>query len=122
MIITERERLALVKSLEGVLGQHDAATLMEYLPAQGWREVATKTDLDNLRLELKVEIADLRTETTAGLADLRTELRTGVADVKVTIARLEAGLEKQLRRQLMWIVGTMISLIAILAVLSLIKH
>jgi hypothetical protein len=43
---------------------------MEHLPPTGWADVATKRDVDMVRIELRGEIAELRGETRAGLAEL----------------------------------------------------
>lgn len=57
MAITETSRHRLHTTLETVLGEEQAATLMEHLPPTGWGDVATKRDLDHLR-----EIMDVRFE------------------------------------------------------------
>ncbi len=59
MSIDERSRHELYLKLEQVLGPSEATTLMEHLPPVGWSDVATKRDLDHLRVELR---ADLRGE------------------------------------------------------------
>lgn len=43
---------------------------MGYLPPVGWAQVATKQDLELLRLEVRTEVAGLRIE----MAELRTEM------------------------------------------------
>ena len=45
MVPTETERLALMHRLIDVLGDEEAATLMNSLPPYDWPEIATKTDL-----------------------------------------------------------------------------
>jgi hypothetical protein len=50
MAIDERSRHRMYERLREVLGEEEAATLMEHLPPVGWADVVTKRDLD-LRLE-----------------------------------------------------------------------
>ena len=45
MVPTETERLALMHRLIDVLGNEEAATLMNSLPPYDWPEIATKADL-----------------------------------------------------------------------------
>jgi hypothetical protein len=63
--------------LEEVLGADEAATLMEHLPPVGWADVATKRDLDTIRLEMRNLAAGLRAE----MADLRGEVRSEIGNV-----------------------------------------
>jgi hypothetical protein len=65
MAIDERARHELFVRLEQVLGTQEAATLMEHLPPVGWADVATKRDLEHLRVEL---VAQIRAETATALA------------------------------------------------------
>ena len=46
----DRSRHRMYERLQEVLGEEEAATLMEHLPPVGWADVVTKRDLD-LRLE-----------------------------------------------------------------------
>jgi hypothetical protein len=52
MAITEENRHRLFQRLDQVLGPEEATTLMEHLPPVGWADVATKRDLDVLRMEI----------------------------------------------------------------------
>ncbi|MEO7804783.1 MAG: hypothetical protein ABIS18_10855 [Actinomycetota bacterium] len=53
MAIDERSRHGLYLKLEQVLGSDEATTLMEHLPPVGWADVATKQDMEHLRLNLE---------------------------------------------------------------------
>ena len=72
---------------------------MSYLPPVGWADVATKQDLDALRVatkqDLKLLSAELRGEMTTLAAELRGEMHKGFAS------------------QLRWIIGTMIAMTGI---------
>ena len=83
MVTSASARHHLFRTLESVLGDVDAATLMDHLPPGGWDEVATKTDvravaadLRALGAELHGEIAELRGELKADLADIRGQMVT----------------------------------------------
>jgi len=56
MSVTERQRHALHEWAKPSGGEEVAETLMELLPPVGWADVATKRDLDVLRLELKGDL------------------------------------------------------------------
>lgn len=63
MAITERARHELYDRLVEVLGDDEAAILMEHLPPVGWAGVATKRDLDHVVDALRQEIRALSAET-----------------------------------------------------------
>ena len=79
-----------------ILSEEAADTLMELLPPVGWADVATKTDLQHLRDELKGDIQNLRDE-------LKGDMRA----LQLTI---EATLEKRLHEQTKWLITTMIAM------------
>jgi hypothetical protein len=54
--ITEETRYRLYQRLEAVLGSEEASILMEHLPPAGWADVATKQDLQLLKLDVRSEI------------------------------------------------------------------
>lgn len=84
MAITEQARHRMYKHLEELMGTEDAGVLMEHLPPVGWADVATKRDLDMLRLEWRADLANgLRVHTLAILAGFAV-----INGVTLAIARL----------------------------------
>ncbi|MEY3020481.1 MAG: hypothetical protein RLZZ272_1465 [Actinomycetota bacterium] len=71
--MTEGRRRRLFEAAARTLGTEEAETLMELVPAG--LEPATRTDLLELRTDLKGDIAAVRTE----MAELRTELKGDIA-------------------------------------------
>lgn len=87
MVIDESSRHAMFTRLQEVLGNKHARVLMEHLPPVGWADVATKHDLEALRISLSKDIkADLKAQGT----ELRKEL-------VATRSELEASLQRELR-------------------------
>jgi hypothetical protein len=83
-------RQHLFRTLEGVLGTEDAATLMDHLPPGGWDEVATTTDVRGLGSDLRGEVAGLRGELKGDIAELRGELKGDIADLRSDVAEMRA--------------------------------
>jgi len=79
-----------------ILNEEAADTLMELLPPVGWADVATKTDLQHLRDELKSDIQSLRNE-----------LKGDMHALQLTI---EATFEMRLHEQTRWLITTMIAM------------
>jgi len=80
MQIDERTRREMYEHLEAVLGAQTADALMEHLPPVGWAEVATKSDLAALRV-----------------------------DLEAVEYRLLAQMHREITRVIMWFVPTMLS-------------
>lgn len=80
MAITEHTRHQLHQALIESLGEEEAATLMEHLPPVGWADVATKTDIDNLRTATKTDIENLRTSLSDRMDKMAADLRTEMAN------------------------------------------
>ena len=89
MAVDERGRHALHEAARRELGDEEAATLMELLPPVGWADVATKRDLDVLRVEMEA---------------LRHELY--------------GAMDRLTSRLLMWLVPTMLAGMALAATLA----
>src|SRR3954462_7792587 len=66
--VSEAQRRALHDGLVKKLGADVADTLMDYLPPAGWSDLARRSDLDQLRLEMQA----MESRMDAKLADLRT--------------------------------------------------
>ncbi|MCB9376809.1 MAG: hypothetical protein H6515_13205 [Microthrixaceae bacterium] len=62
MTITEASRHRLHEALIEKLGEEEASTLMEHLPPVGWAGVATKTDIEHLRLATSSEVGTVRSD------------------------------------------------------------
>ena len=128
MSITDADRHRLQDALISTLGEQEAAILMEHLPPVGWADVATKTDLEHLRVATKADIDGLhsrfdafRAETKAEFAHIRTEMKSGFDYAQVAMdartellrAEMSAGFATQLR----WLIGTIIASYAVIATL-----
>ncbi|MEY3505499.1 MAG: hypothetical protein RL691_89 [Actinomycetota bacterium] len=121
MSITEASRFQLRTAIGQILSEEAADTLMELLPPVGWADVATKTDLQHLRDELKAEIHNLRVATKTDLQHLRDELKADMlnlrnefkADIQALQLSFETTLEKRLHEQTKWFITTMIAMNAV---------
>jgi hypothetical protein len=110
MSITEASRFQLRTAIGQILSEEAADTLMELLPPVGWADVATKTDLQHLREELKADILNLRNEFKADILNLRNEFK---ADIQALQLSFETTLEKRLHEQTKWFITTMIAMNAV---------
>ena len=121
MSITEASRFQLRTAIGQILSEEAADTLMELLPSVGWADVATKTDLQHLRDELKADMLNLRVATKTDLQHLRDELKADMlnlrnefkADIQALQLSFETTLEKRLHEQTKWFITTMIAMNAV---------
>ncbi len=91
MAIDERRRHEMYLSLERALGHEAADALMAHLPPAGWAEVATKSDLDALRIATKTDIDNLRAATKTDIDNLRAATKTDIDNLRAaTKADLDA--------------------------------
>ena len=85
MVTSASARHHLFRTLESVLGDEDAATLMDHLPPGGWDDVATKTDVHAVAADVRAVAADLRAvgaQLHGEIAGLRGELKADIADIR----------------------------------------
>lgn len=104
--MNERDRLNLYDRLGEVLGPHEAGTLMELLPPNGWDDIATKESVAATASMLRGEMAEVRGEMAevrgemaevrgeiAGVrsevSELRSEMLGGFADLRVEMASMQ---------------------------------
>ncbi len=103
--VDEGARHELYQAIEDLIGSERAGTLMSLLPPVGWADVATKHDLEGLRVATKHDLEALRVATKHDLEALeeRMELRFELLDQKFETFRhqfreeLERGLKNQAR-------------------------
>jgi flagellar basal body-associated protein FliL len=132
MSITEASRFQLRTAIGQILSEEAADTLMELLPPVGWADVATKTDLQHLRDELKGDINSLRVATKTDIQHLRDELKGDIDslrnELKADIQNLrnevkgdmlnlqltiEVNVRKLIQEQTKWLITTMIAMNAV---------
>ena len=97
MTLDETTRFRITNKFVGVLGDEDAAKLMDAIPPIDWDRFATKDDIAaatiltkaemelefaNFRTEVAVQFADARTAVAGQFAQVREEMRTEFADVR----------------------------------------
>jgi predicted nuclease with TOPRIM domain len=83
-----RDRDSLYVKLREVLGDKQAATLMELLPPDR-EQLATKADILDLKTELRADLAELKTELKADVTELRSEFGELRADVSLLNERMD---------------------------------
>ena len=108
MTLDETTRFRITNKFVGILGDEDAAKLMDAIPPIDWNRFATKDDITaatiltkaemelqfaNFRTEVALQFAGVRTETAlqfaevrTEFADVRTEMRTGFANFRTETA------------------------------------
>ena len=97
MTLDETTRFRITNKFVGILGEEDAAKLMDAIPPIDWDRFATKDDIAaatiltkaemelefaNFRTEVAVQFADARTAVAGQFAQVREEMRTEFADVR----------------------------------------
>ncbi len=108
MAITHRQRMSLHTKLVDVMGQEDAETLMEHLPAVAWDQVATKDDVKASELRILGELAKTNAallKTNAALADTRVSFREALAETNAGVAEFKGEVQlgfARLERRLAW--------------------
>ena len=94
MAIDERLRLNIHTKLTELLGSEEATALIEHIMPVPWHAVATKDDLENLRVELRADMAVLRSD----MDVLRADIRRDMADLRTEMHRV-------IVTQTRWLVG-----------------
>ena len=112
MANNEDDRFRLHQHLEEVLGRDDANTLMEHLPPTGWANVATKDDVEHLRVSTTHHLDQLRAQMVHEF-ELR-DVRFERIEQRFDSFRLEmkADMERAFRMQTFAIVGLMFTMLS----------
>jgi hypothetical protein len=112
MASNEDDRYRLHQHLEEVLGRDDANTLMEHLPPTGWANVATKDDVEHLRVSTTHHLDQLRAQMVHEF-ELR-DVRFERIEQRFDSFRLQmkADMERAFRMQAFAIVGLMFTMLS----------
>jgi hypothetical protein len=90
MTLDETTRFRITNKFVGVLGDEDAAKLMDAIPPIDWDRFATKDDIAAATIltkaEMELEFANFRTEVAVQFAEVRSEFATQFAEVRTEIA------------------------------------
>ncbi len=117
MAITEATRHRLHEHLASLLGEEDAAILMEHLPPVGWADVATRRDLDHLEHLLRADLAAMESRMEARFSQIEArfsemEGRFGQIDARFgTVDGRFGELQAEFTKQLLLANGAMVGLV-----------
>ena len=129
MTLDETTRFRITNKFVGILGDEDAAKLMDAIPPIDWNRFATKDDITaatiltkaetelqfaNFRTEVALQFAGVRTEfaeVRTEFADVRAEMRTGFANLRVEFAH-------SMKVNTFTIIGSLAALMTVFSVLT----
>jgi hypothetical protein len=147
MTLDETTRFRITNKFVGILGDEDAAKLMDAIPPIDWNRFATKDDIAaatiltkaemelefaNFRTEVAVQFAEVRTEFAnvrsemrTEFADVRTEMRAGFAqtdlnfnEMKTEFANIRAEFAHSMRLNTLTTIGSLAALMSVFSVLT----
>jgi hypothetical protein len=95
MTLDDRMRLRLLPKLEELFGPEEADALMGEFSHPEWGDVATRSDLRELGLELRGEMSELRGE----MSELRGEMSELRGEVRSLGGELRAEMHASIRNQ-----------------------
>jgi len=114
MTLDETTRFRITNKFVGVLGEEDAAKLMDAIPPIDWDRFATKDDIAaatiltkaemelefaNFRTEVSVQFADARTAVAGQFAQVREEMRSEFVDVRNEMRTEFADVRNEMRTE-----------------------
>jgi hypothetical protein len=101
MTVDDRTRLNLHQRLTEVLGSEEADTLMSHLPPVTWQEVATKGDLDSLRVVLTTDLrsaeAGIRSDMQTMESSIRGDMKAMEASIRSDMKTMETGIRSDMK-------------------------
>ena len=109
MAIDERLRLSIHTQLTELLGSEEATALIEHIMPVPWHDVATKDDLENLRVELRADVAVLSRD----MDVLRADMGRDMADLRTEMAGLRTEMYQGFAAQTRWLMGYVTALSAV---------
>ena len=126
MTLDETTRFRITNKFVGILGDEDAAKLMDAIPPIDWDRFATKDDIAAATIltkaEMELEFANFRTEVAVQFAEVRTEMRTEFADVRTEMrtgfANFRAEFAHSMRVNTFTIIGSLAALLTVFSFLN----
>ena len=125
MTLDETTRFRITNKFVGILGEEDAAKLMDAIPPIDWDRFATKDDIAAAivltKAEMELEFANFRTEMRTEFADVRTDLNNRFAEVQLSFAKVDvkfaeadAKMQKAFRSQTLTMVSFLFTVNALM--------
>src|SRR5882672_4614633 len=112
----EEVRVRLRRQLEDAFGIEEASILMDRPPG-GWSDLVTNQTLDlkidALRSDLRTEMGELRSELKLEITDVRVEMSELRSEFRVESANLSASVDRRLRAQTWMMMTTMIAAVGL---------
>jgi len=133
MTLDETTRFRITNKFVGILGDEDAAKLMDAIPPINWDRFATKDDITAATIltkaEMELQFANFRTETALQFANFRTDVALQFADVRIEFAdvrtemrngfaNLRAEFAHSMRVNTITIIGSLAALMTVFSVLT----
>ncbi len=100
MAVGEQERHQLHSALERVLGEQEAATIMELTPPVGWADVARRSDVDHLGVLTNTQLDQFRAQMDGRFEQFKTEVNGHFAQFETTMTGRFEQLEERFERKL----------------------
>ena len=118
MTLDETTRFRITNKFVGILGDEDAAKLMDSIPPIDWGRFATKDDIAAATIltkaEMELEFANFRTEVAVQFAEMRTEF----ANVRTEFANVRAEFAHSMRVNTFTIIGSLAALLTVFSFLN----
>ena len=133
MTLDETTRFRITNKFVGILGDEDAAKLMDAIPPIDWNRFATKDDITaatiltkaemelqfaNFRTEVALQFAEVRTEAALQFAEVRTEFADVRTEMRTGFANLRAEFAHSMKVNTFTIIGSLDALMTVFSVLT----
>ena len=122
MTLDETTRFRITNKFVGILGDEDAAKLMDAIPPIDWDRFATKDDIAAAivltKAEMELEFANFRSEVAVQFAEVRTEVAVQFAEMKTEFANVRAEFAHSMRVNTFTIIGSLAALMTVFSVLT----
>ena len=122
MTLDETTRFRITNKFVGILGEEDAAKLMDAIPPIDWGRFATKDDITAATIltkaEMELEFANLRAEVAVQFAEVRTEFADVRSEMRSGFANLRAEFAHSMRVNTFTIIGSLAALMSFFSILT----